>query len=612
MLRPPHMAAARRFVLRHEAETDLGVLCDSSAVEHASLLTGESVVLDATAGTAIDTLLVPFVNLGMYSVGVVVLSSAGFQCGAVASVDEAGVEQTLDSPIPDKLVGRRAFSGGRYIRDERNGEILYVLSDLRGRLVDTVSLISVGPPYGPDGRARETTTLFCDAVPFAAGRLIDSVVSYSHTVRWQTGAPPAQPHVPANALDLSSNIANMACYAGTTDVFVVPEQALVGADGKLRRQQPVPAAGVDPRVGGRRVLTSFVDSLAHGPSHVLRAYLMSVAVQSRAGEAAPVRWGMSPMVDTYATALENATRRVGALRVGAEADEDALFSYAEDAAAVCCGFDQVEGEVVFEDVADKSAHGGGAGLLAEAGRDRDRYGAEEEGFAGREQAAQFPDNLWSKSEGERDWRWVDNVIAGGAKGEAMVEEEGRGVPRPQEVVQSYPGSPEGALTTGDGCLDASEYLPPHATGPPPTKLMVTPSMPGVNAGADLPVRDISAVTVEERAGNVGHADGMPDVDTAADVLFRSMAGKSVCAAPPGPPAVVEGAAKEEDATKRRERRRRANIEAAKRSNAKRKAAYDELVQALALAKEVLALLRRREATLREENEVLRIEVRLLV
>jgi hypothetical protein len=672
MLAPPCMAAARRFLLRRDAALDLAIIADAEAMRHASLISGDSKLAGGVgAGFALDTILVPFLNLeGVFNVGFVVVGTAAFNCpvgaefstpdatavcvaelrdadavrsvrsvkidfgdedvaagnhggraaaasavataaatkrvmfdsengygagGGVAGADDeyvtagaaevAGdvvVPQPMPVPsqaassrevLPDSasastaaVVSARKFSQGRYIRDERTGEILYMVCDVRAAEVETISLIWVGPPQGSGGKVRETVSVTCDARLFAAGALVESVMRCEHTVR-VSAVPYVPMRLPASPTDLSNNASNMESYAGPTDGYIVP------------RSSPLARRRID-LAAGRHIFSSNVLALGHTTPRgvMLRNALLKIAVQGRMAAPTPMRWAMAPVVEIYLQALERAGDAVAARRLGLPSD-DTIFDASEDAVVAL--------------LAAPSP------LSSWAGTGSDSSGPEI-GSESRCLAACVTSGLPMVMSCAAPISAACFGSANGSELRQLLTSTLSDVP--MAMSHAAPASPHGLRT---GSANESPLLSTRMSS---DVAMVTsyPAQAGTNSVADLRGVEgggnMSPFQEQFAPGLMTFAPAPPSSHFALP-LFESRAPAAAMSSSPG----CSGAERfEQELAAKVARRRASNIAAAKRSNAKRKQAVNELYTTLELAKQLRSTLTLRVTELREENAALKV------
>lgn len=627
MLAPACMRPARRFLLRHDPGLALAVVSDDAAVGAAALITGDSVFAGGgCAGLGADTLLVPFLNLErVFNVGFVVMGTVGFNCpdgrefgtvhatavGVAEERDSEGVRavrlldnvagppedvrfdcehgftdrgeamsaqgynassdaETLSTlsdhtavaaaaepppsaaASPGAILTARSHSHGRYIRDERSGEILYVLTDVRP-WVQTLSLVWVGPPLGADGRLRETISLTCDAALFSAGALVRSVLRCEHVVR-VTAAPFTPLTLPASPTDISVNARNMEVYAGDTDGYLVPRRP------RARREIDLS--------DGRRIFTSTVFMLRHESPRgaELRGTLLGIAVQARLGEVSPPRWAVTLVVDAYLHALQAAARGVERRQlVGGDFEENAAYHAADGALAELFGGEAADlspgtmlpigsagwGRVRDEDMRHR--------LVLAASTNGNRYEFADVSAVPELQESGLPDVVLATTDVDAA---SPRVRRGLDEGIALLP------PPPAPDVPSLPFDAGGEGSDGQGGVRASAGAV---------------SMRPEKTGAEM---DAAKTEATKKAQTGAAKKGAAETEAAKN-------------------AAAENAAAEKTAAEKAAVRRARNIAAAKRSNAKRKQAFAELVATLELARSLRERLAAREGELRRENAALR-------
>lgn len=389
MLRPPHMAQARRFLLSRDSASDLGIISDGNAMQNAAVLSGECALAGGVgSGFCLESVFVPFLNIGTHNIGLVVLGTTSFNCPsgpgltnpatqavaaaceydaeAVQSVrmkysgdgdrseqDDDGadffassiahgacvdVTPTAPTAMPQpwpRLVGAapiasqridapgkeptphnvlmpletaRNFAVGRYCRDERSGELLYILSDISASSLDTVSVVWIGPPQGERGRVRERISVTCNASLFAAGALLESIMTSEYTV--EVNSAGERPSIlPSSAIDLSNNASNMESHTGSIDGYLVPRSRLCGRT-------------IDMMFSRQIYSTSLESLTSDRPCGLrLRRQLVEIAVQRQFLQARPMPWEMSPVVELYMHALHQAIATINAAKHGIVADD---------------------------------------------------------------------------------------------------------------------------------------------------------------------------------------------------------------------------------------------------------------------------------------------------
>lgn len=198
------MSAVRDFVLSRRASVDLGILTSRDHIGAASCLAGRREMVGGDCSMSIDLLHVPVVNIGHYGIGLVYAIVGGGDGEGGNMVKRAGADM---------------IHCGRFCRDERTGETVHVMSDLRGHQLETVTLMWLGGA-GRDSRARERMDFLCDATLFATGRIVQSVFRCEHTVRVNSQDSPLSV-VPSHGTDFSQAGNNMAFYGGRSEEFLV-------------------------------------------------------------------------------------------------------------------------------------------------------------------------------------------------------------------------------------------------------------------------------------------------------------------------------------------------------------------------------------------------------
>jgi hypothetical protein len=423
---------------------------------------------------------------------------------------------------PALVMTARNFSIGRYVRCELSGEILYCVSDVHAGNIETISIVWVGPPQGDGGKVRETVSVTCDARLFAAGMLVDSIITSEYTVRVSARFEPGV--LPTSPTDLSQNSRNMAPYHGPVDGYIVPRRPRSGRAIDLSH--------------GRQIFSTSLESLPYGAprGNMLRAKLLEIAVHDRALQPTPLRWAMSPVVEVYLQALERAQAAVDARRLGLRSD-DSFFDFTEG--AIVDMYDAV--------TPPASAASGSVSAEASAG------------------VLPSPQSPFSMDP------WI--------------------VPPLNSRAAAMP------FAAGElGRFSFSALVAHPTTAQPLSPVLVNSVTP--QQVAPVPVDPATAAA----AGAVSFAAAAEHTPAAVPLAPapRSAPGRLTPAA---------AAAAEADPVRalqaKRAQRREDNIAAARRSNAKRKAAYEELVCSLELAKELERVLRERERALRDENAWLR-------
>lgn len=196
----------------------------------------------------------------------------------------------------------RAYSLGRYCRDERTGELLHVLSDVRRVQSSTVSTIWYeGINKVTD--MQERIDLICDAPLFSSGRVVASVLSCERSVK-QRMTPPVPPVLPLGPLDFSNQTRNTLCHLGESHDF-----SLNAADG-FRNNVLAPLRRGDVRGQSPVFRESLISCDEASPmTTAIRLRMMETATQFCLQRNCPLE-GMSVVVGMFRMALSMSRSRI--------------------------------------------------------------------------------------------------------------------------------------------------------------------------------------------------------------------------------------------------------------------------------------------------------------
>lgn len=162
---------AGAFLLGGDPDIDMGILASPDAVSSAVVHAGTRNAMTSTGahGSTVDVcaMFVPFVNLGVICVGLLV---------------ETAQVQTNDRGLRPETVRNEAMS--RYALNTETGEMLRVRNSVSP--ASEFVLQWTGVPIGD--HVRERITFECDRRLFAAGRLEDSVTRFQRSTRVGGGA----------------------------------------------------------------------------------------------------------------------------------------------------------------------------------------------------------------------------------------------------------------------------------------------------------------------------------------------------------------------------------------------------------------------------------------
>lgn len=219
-------------------------------------------------------------------------------------------------PAPATTVSSRRYQVGRYVRDERTGEIMYVMSGLPPT---TVTIMWIGPPQGAGRRVRKCISIQCDAALFARGKIVTSVLRSETTVRVQA-LPAVRLQLPTSATDLTPSLPNMRTYAGPFDGYIVPHTTTNPAphDAKHARHphhahHQHPPRRRRPRIdlaAGRHIFSGHMSVADPECASTARARtaVLAVTAQQRIATASPTAWGIAPLLDAFAIFVARAHR----------------------------------------------------------------------------------------------------------------------------------------------------------------------------------------------------------------------------------------------------------------------------------------------------------------
>lgn len=196
----------------------------------------------------------------------------------------------------------RAYSLGRYCRDERTGELLHVLSDVRRVQSSTVSAIWY-EGINNVTNLQERIDLICDAPLFSSGHVVASVLSCERSVK-QRVTPPVPPVLPLGPLDFSNQTRNTLCHLGESHDF-----SLNAADG-FRYSALAPVRRGDLRGQSPVFRESLLPCDEASPTTAtIRLRMMETATQFCLQKSCPLE-GMPLVVDIFRMALSMSRSRI--------------------------------------------------------------------------------------------------------------------------------------------------------------------------------------------------------------------------------------------------------------------------------------------------------------
>lgn len=296
------MSSVRSFLFSHDPSVDLGILSTPAAVARASILSGERVMLPSNTAVHMTAIRIPFINVGFFSVGVI-CGRVGVRAEPRAAAAGIAPPELLNPAASFSNMATRHMSLGRYCRDERTGEILHVVSDVRRVHSSTVSAIWYDGIRGSGAPGlQERMDILCDSALFATGRVVDSVIRCERSVKERLVhvLPPVLPEGPA---DFSHQVGNMACHSGRSrDFSLKPSDGFV--DGRLLPVRMGSITGAPVFEEEMLPCNELSPLTAH-----LRMQLMESATQFIMARETPIL-GMCIVVDLYRTALSICRERV--------------------------------------------------------------------------------------------------------------------------------------------------------------------------------------------------------------------------------------------------------------------------------------------------------------
>lgn len=192
---------AGSFLLGGDPEIDMGILASPDALNAAVVHAGTRNAMNSTGARGstvnVSSMFVPFVNLGAICVGLM--------------VETAQVQSDGRGVGPE---GVRNAAMSRYALNTETGELLRVRNSVKPALI--VELQWTGLPIGDF--VRERVTLECDRRLFAAGRLEDSVLRFQRSTR--VGGGECAGLRPSGPRDMARGSDNLAHNAGLVHEFV--------------------------------------------------------------------------------------------------------------------------------------------------------------------------------------------------------------------------------------------------------------------------------------------------------------------------------------------------------------------------------------------------------
>lgn len=619
---------AGAFLLASDPAVDIGVLRDPGAVAATTAHSGlRKTMHESFAPARLANMHVPFLNLGTVNIGLAVGrvelvipgggeddgkvgdagggtgscegedGSGGGGSGAGADSDGGDNLSNSNTSVVDPTLKSRLMVMGRYARDEQTGEMLTILQDLRPD-ADLVSLLWLGPALGDF--VRERLDIVCDASVFATGRMQDSVLRCERTVRVGGGIPAGL--LPEGPLDMRHCRSNVGHLVGSSQDFLMGLPAF---------QEQLEISDISAR-----------------------DHLMSIAVQSRVGTLSPGALGVEAAVTLYKTALDISMLRLSEMTIsaGENAPQDDLAQTAPDSMETATP----ESRLVRNHVATATVGTAGAqsGFLQIVPHCVGRAEAHDslQSAADVVTLHELADSVEDVEEGRDDSDFIPSVdrsvptetpFLPGAVG---VDALGmRGSVAPNGTPWLLPDTSTGGLCAREG-ESLCDFLESAPKSPPsvdvfkrartdgnrrsggesvllPQHPRVIPRPAGASAGS-APVMGSSSAMPPAKGSDVSklvengtNDSGQDNSSSPVDVETRTDCG----------PSADNQVIPIVDETERKKAvRRQKNIEAARRSNQRRKRAYDDLVHVVELARKTESKLRERESQLVIENAALRL------
>lgn len=618
---------AGSFLLASDSAVDIGVLRDPGAVAATTAHSGlRKTMHKSFAPARLANMHVPFLNLGSVNIGLAVGrvelvmpgDGEGYgegECGGSSpggregegggdggggGVGGGGDGDGGDFPyesstsVADPSLRSRLMVMGRYARDEQTGEMLTILQDLRPDAA-LVSLLWLGPALGDF--VRERLDIVCDASVFATGRMEDSVLRCERTVRVGGGIPAGL--LPEGPLDMRHCRSNLGHLAGSSQDF------LMG-------------------------LPAFQEQLEiSDPS--ARDHLMSIAVQSRVGTIYPDSLGVEAAVTLYKTALDISMLRLSEMTIsaGETAPENDLAQSAADVMEKASAESQlVQSHMTSSALGMAAAQ---SGILQSALHGAGRAAAHDSvqraaNVVTLEELTDSVEDAAPEQNGGDLLQSVDrSVLAETAFLPGAVDGDTGGLRAscvPNDSPWLLPDNSGGGLyarENGEPLRDFLESAPKSPNVEVFKRARTDGNRPG---GAEndvlsqhrraMPRPPVATVPV------VGSFSGMPPTegsDLGKAVENGTASGTQDTSSSPADDEIRAKRATAADnqvvplgdeAERKKAIRRQKNIEAARRSNQRRKRAYDDLVHVVELARKTESKLRQRQSQLVIENAALRL------